>query len=209
MHARLHYQTRWLRLLVALIMVTGLIASTTPPGTAHAAPPRTFTNVQPFSIPSFGNATPYSSAINVFGVAPGSFSNIAVTLYDVEHTWPADIQVLLVGTNGRGMLLLDNNGGSTDITGLDLTFDERGEPLPISFAVPLATGTYQPNARPTPSFGNFGPPAPPPTYAANFRDLYAGSPVVSGGCLSVTGHRSTSAQFMAAGASLSSPPELR
>ena len=90
---------------------------------------------------SVGNATPYPSQVTVAGMT-GTVSKVTVTLTGVNHTFPDDLDVLLVGPGGQAVILMSDAGGGTDISAANLTFDDTGTPIPDSAAI--TTGTYSP-----------------------------------------------------------------
>ncbi|HEV7405895.1 MAG TPA: CARDB domain-containing protein [Chthoniobacteraceae bacterium] len=108
-------------------------------------PVQTFANSGAITIRDDATALPYPAAINVSGVT-GGVGRVSVTLQGVAHTFPSDVDVLLVSPSGRKVMLLSRTGGGTDVSGLDLTFDDNAAGKASS---PLATGTYQPSATAT------------------------------------------------------------
>jgi len=90
-------------------------------------------------------ANPYPSTITVSG-GPMLIGTMRVTLYDVSHAFPDNMDVLLVGPNGQKYLLLADTGGNTAIptTGhVTLTFsDFAGTHVPDS--MPWTTGQFLP-----------------------------------------------------------------
>lgn len=136
-----------------------------------AARAQVFSNNAPITIPTDGTATPYPSTINVSGVV-GAPSGVRVRLNNFSHTFPGDVEVLLVAPSGQGFQLLSNNGGGTGVSGLTLTFSTSSitplSPLPT----PLVTGTF------VPSGGNFvfAAPANAIPRAASLQDLVPGNP---------------------------------
>jgi subtilisin family serine protease len=119
----------------------------------------TFANPSPVSIPTYGNASPYPSTITVPS-GTGTISNVRVVLNGFTHTWPGDVDILLVGPGGQTCLLLSDVGGSTDATNLTLTFDDAGAVA----GSPLTSGTYRPTNIGTGD--TFGSPAPLPPYGS-------------------------------------------
>lgn len=108
----------------------------------------------------FSGGAQTSSTINVGGQA-GPVGTIRVTLYDLNSTNPANIDVLLVGPDGRQILLMSNAGGFSTST-KSITFsDSAGQVLPQS--APIVTGTYEPTSW-VPGQRNFNPPAPAGPY---------------------------------------------
>ncbi|GBF56099.1 alkaline phosphatase [Microcystis sp. 0824] len=81
-----------------------------------------FSNPNPITIPDSGSSTPYPSTINVSGLS-GNINSLKVTLTNLSHTWPDDIDVLLVGPTGTKALLMSDVGGSGDVSNVTLTFD--------------------------------------------------------------------------------------
>jgi glucose/arabinose dehydrogenase len=110
-----------------------------------SAPPpttQTFTNTTAISIPDHGNGSPDPSLINVAGM-PGTISKVIVTLNGLSHTYPDDIDILLVGPDGQTVLLMSDAGGEFDVDQVPLTFDsETSASLPDSD--PISSGTYRP-----------------------------------------------------------------
>ena len=85
--------------------------------------------------------TPYPSSIAVSGL--GSVTDVNVSLDNLTSTYPDDVDLLLVGPEGQQATLMSDNGGSPDVTDVDLTIDdEAAGPLPNETA--LVSGTYQP-----------------------------------------------------------------
>ena len=107
-------------------------------------------------------ASPYPSSITVSG-GPVSIGSMRVTLYDLTHQMPDNLDILLVGPTGQAFLLMADAGGNLDLTTpATLTFsDSAGQVLPDS--APLTTGNYEPTSW-EPGQSNFPPPAPAGPY---------------------------------------------
>ncbi len=110
-------------------------------------------------------ATPYASPIEVSGLA-GSVGKVRVVLTRLDHTFPDDIDMLLVGPNGQSVVLMSDTGGGDDIVDLTLTFDDEadaalpdGSPILARTVLPTNFGTDE----------KFLAPAPAPPYGANLR----------------------------------------
>lgn len=86
-------------------------------------------------------ATPYPSTINVSGAA-GTVKSVRVTLSGLTHTFPSDIDILLVGPQGQQVILLSDEGGGTDIAGVNLTLDDAA---PAGVGATLVSGTFRPS----------------------------------------------------------------
>ncbi len=108
------------------------------------------------SITGVGSAGPYPATIRVKGLTWGRIQKVTVRFTGFSHTWPEDVDVLLVAPNGRSVVLMSDAGFGDGATSLNLTFDDAApSPLPD----PLVSGTF----RPTDVFlgpDSFPPPAP-------------------------------------------------
>ncbi|HET6890303.1 MAG TPA: proprotein convertase P-domain-containing protein [Pyrinomonadaceae bacterium] len=67
-------------------------------------------------------SSPYPSTINVAGVV-GTVTKVTATVKGLSHTFPGDIDMLLVGPGGQKLLLMSDVGGGTDVNAT-LTFDD-------------------------------------------------------------------------------------
>ena len=110
----------------------------------------TFTSSTAITIPATGTgattgapATPYPSTITVSGITD-PVVKVRVSLKQISHTFPGDIDVLLVSPTGRKFVIMSDVIGGTDLTGQTYSFDdEAAENLPASGAPP-ATGSFKP-----------------------------------------------------------------
>ncbi len=89
---------------------------------------------------SSGPASVYPLAVPVSGVG-GSITSLAIRLEDLTHTFPADLDILLVGPGGQRVMLMSDAGSGTDLNAVDLTFAD-GAPLLTTGAI--TAGTYAP-----------------------------------------------------------------
>lgn len=119
-------------------------------------------NATSIAIPGTGTsgpASPYPSTINIAG-AMGVVSKVTVTLTNLSHTFPDDIDVVLVGPGGQNVLLMSDVGGITGITNVTVTFDDAAA-MSIPDAGPMVSGTFMPsNAGGGDTFVAPGPVAP-------------------------------------------------
>jgi subtilisin-like proprotein convertase family protein len=134
---------------------------------AAAAAPQSsgtvFSNSAPITINDGASpptsATPYPSTVNVSGLV-GNVVNLTVTLTGLSHTFPADVDVLLVGPTGADALLISDVGGSTPASNVTLTLDDSAaDSLPDNG--PLVSGTFKPTN--VGAGDDFPAPAPMPT----------------------------------------------
>ncbi|WP_353957823.1 hypothetical protein [Peribacillus sp. NJ4] len=81
-------------------------------GTLCTQTTATFPNPTPIIIngDTQGPAAPYPSFINVAGLT-GTIAEVTVTLNNMSHTFPADLDILLVGPQGQNVLLMSDAGG--------------------------------------------------------------------------------------------------
>jgi subtilisin-like proprotein convertase family protein len=109
-------------------------------GTLVGASYGPFANPASITIPASGAATPYPSSINVSGIA-GTVTKVTARLSGMNHTFPGDIDILLVGPAGQRIILMSDVGGSTDLINVNLVFDDAGPALP---AAGIVSGTFRP-----------------------------------------------------------------
>jgi hypothetical protein len=153
----------------ALAIVLSLaVAALLVPASASAS---TFSNPTPITIPTgaplvtVGPAAPYPSTIAVSGV-PGTVVKTRATLTGVSHSFPLDIDALLVGPGGQKTLLMSDVCGGT-LTGQTFTFDDAASLSMPQFPNFCPSGTYKPTKFPgyIPTFSSPAPPGPQTTTA--------------------------------------------
>jgi len=117
---------------------------------ASSASSQTFSNSTSITVPATGTgattgspATPYPSNITVSGIA-NPITKVTVTLKTISHTFPSDLDVLLVGPTGVKLLLMSDVIGGSDMTGLTYTFDDDAAALIPNSGVPPASGSFKP-----------------------------------------------------------------
>ena len=95
-------------------------------------------------IPDHGVAAPYPSTINVSGLT-GRVSKVTLGLNGLTHSFPHDVNVLLVSPAGTNVLVMSHTGGGYPVTNLNLTFDDTAAgALPNSTLI--TSGTYKPSS---------------------------------------------------------------
>ena len=123
------------------------------------------------SIPNSGPATSYPSTITVSNLS-GLVSKVAVTLNGLSHSFPDDLDVLLVGPAGQKVMLMSDAGGAYAVANVNLKFDDSGVALPD--AAQILSGTFRPSDyEPGESLP---PPALAAPYASSFSVLNGTSP---------------------------------
>ncbi|MFM6511804.1 MAG: proprotein convertase P-domain-containing protein, partial [Microcystis panniformis] len=123
----------------------------------------TYTQVSTINISDNTAANPYPSSLTLSGVN-GTITGVTVTLYNINHTYPDDIDILLVGPQGQTVILMSDVGGSTDLSGINLTFDDNAVNYLLDETA-IASGTYKPTNIGTGDI--FGTPAPTGTYGSS------------------------------------------
>lgn len=142
---------------VGVLVVLAVLGVTAPASAAI------FSNPAPIAVPqppaTSGKANPYPSNITVAGLT-GAVTNATATITGLSHTFPSDVDILLVGPSGQTVVLLADTGGSIDAVNVTLTFDSAAA-APV--ASPITSGTFRPT-----NGGAFSgtPPAPAAPYGA-------------------------------------------
>jgi subtilisin-like proprotein convertase family protein len=143
---------------VRLVVSGGL---SPPPPPPPPPPPggstQTFTNSTAISIPGRGSGSPYPSSIDVAGMS-GTISKVVVKLNGLSHSYPGDVDILLVGPGGQNVMLMSDAGGGTAVNGVTLTFDSMAS-ASLPNGGQLVSGTYRPTDYE--SGDSFSAPAPP------------------------------------------------
>jgi uncharacterized repeat protein (TIGR01451 family) len=133
----------------------------------------TFTNAAAITIPDSGKATPYPSTIIVTGLT-GAVTRVTATLRGYSHSWPDDVDVLLVGPGGQKIMLMGDCGGGNARNGVLLAFDDSASSsVPDSTAIP--SGTYKPTNNDSTS-DNFPSPAPGAPFATTLAAFNGQNP---------------------------------
>lgn len=111
---------------------------------------QTFSNTTAIVIPATGTgattgspSNPYPSSISVAGIT-NPVTKVTVTLKQISHTFPADVDVLLVGPTGVKFTLMSDVIGGTDWTGQTYTLDDGAASIFASSGAPPASGSFKP-----------------------------------------------------------------
>jgi subtilisin-like proprotein convertase family protein len=131
---------------------------------APAAPQVVFSNPAPITIVDGMTpptpASPYPSNIPVSGLA-GNITKVTVSLTGISHTFPDDIDMLLVAPNGANLHFWSDSCGSSAISNLNITMDDAAATL-LPDTGPCSSTTYRPG---NPNAGDtFPSPAPAGPY---------------------------------------------
>ncbi len=121
----------------------------------------TFSNPALITINDNSTASPYPSTITVSGVNPAYMYNLRVTLMGLTHTFPDDIDIMLVGPQGQRSMLMSDAGGGGDVNFITLGFEQAAVNA-IPDETQLTGGLFRPaNYTDTPAdnFPTLVPPA--------------------------------------------------
>jgi len=61
----------------------------------------------------------------------------------MSHTYPDDLDILLVGPGGQKVLLMSDAGGGSDVNNITLTFDDAAASA-LADSAAIVAGTYKP-----------------------------------------------------------------
>ena len=118
----------------------------TPTATATASStptctPSNFSNTTSITINDNTAGSPYPSNIAVAGLT-GTVTRVTVDLTGVSHTFPDDIDIMLVGPGGQNTLLMSDAGGGNDLVSVSLTFDDAAAAA-LPNTTQISGGTFQ------------------------------------------------------------------
>jgi subtilisin-like proprotein convertase family protein len=149
--------------LITHLLVVMIVAFTSPcfaeAMSAASGRPMFLANTTVLVIRDNTTALPYPSSIEIAGLA-GRVADVQVTLSGLTHTYPDDLDILLVGPEGQSALLMSDAGGPDDLAGVTLSFSTGAAELAPD-SNPLVTGFYRPaNWDDADSFAEPAPPGP-------------------------------------------------
>jgi PKD repeat protein len=116
---------------------------------AAAAAPISFCNPATVTIRDANSAVPYPSTLTVSGASAGPFK-ITVTLREMNHPTPLDLEALVAGPGGQAILLMSDVGGSGDLRNTTLTFDDDASAHVPATGSTALSGSYKPTNLGTP-----------------------------------------------------------
>ncbi|MDQ3797887.1 MAG: M36 family metallopeptidase [Acidobacteriota bacterium] len=121
--------------------------------------PATFSNTAAITIADNAPSSPYPSNITVSGLSGNKIMKL--NLNGLTHTFPGDIDILLVGPGGQKFTAMSDMGGGGDVANINLTLAD-GATAALS-TTQLATGTFRPGNTDT-TTDAFPAPAPTAPY---------------------------------------------
>jgi subtilisin-like proprotein convertase family protein len=132
----------------------------------------TFANSTGITIPDSGVGSLYPSTINVSGLV-GKIGDVNVSLLGLTHTFPDDLDILLVGPTGQKMILMSDVGGGNAINGINLVLDDQGASA-LTNSGQLTSGTFRPTNSGTGD--TFPSPAPVAPYDGTLAPFNGSNP---------------------------------
>src|SRR5688500_8216399 len=140
---------------------------------AAAAQAQVFSNTAPIPIGDAGTigvAAPYPATITVSGFT-GTITDLDVSLLGFVHTFPDDVDVMLVGPTGAAAVFLSDAGGHAPVPGpgANLSLDDVGAAV-IRDGRPMVAGTFLPSSFTAGDTFPAPAPAPPGTSALSVFD---------------------------------------
>jgi subtilisin-like proprotein convertase family protein len=156
----------------SLIVAAGLVVWSAGPAAATV-----FSNAAAITIPGVGTgpaaASLYPSPITVSGLS-GTIVDVNVTLTGLSHTFPDDVDVLLVGPLGQKVVLMADVGGGLDVVSIGLTFDDAAS-ASLPDVAQIVAGTFKPTVGVGGAF-NGAAPAPAGPYGTTLSGFNATAP---------------------------------
>lgn len=134
----------------------------------------------PVTINDNAVAAPYPSVANV-AAATGGILGLELAINGLTHTFPDDVDMLLVSPSGQKLIFMSDAGGDGNVSGLNLTLADGAATL-LSDGGPLVAGTFGPsNVTATDTFAAPAPAgpynSPAPAGAATFLSSFGASAV--------------------------------
>jgi uncharacterized delta-60 repeat protein/uncharacterized repeat protein (TIGR01451 family) len=124
-----------------------------------------YTNSQTIVINDDGPATNYPSVISVSGLG-NVLTKATVTLTNLYHTWPSDIDILLVSPTLTNTYLMSKCGGGNSVSRVTLNFDDSAANL-LPQSAQITNGYYRPT-----SYALASPPFPAPAPYSTAAGFY-------------------------------------
>jgi hypothetical protein len=78
-----------------------------------------------------GPAQRYPATANVRGEPSSGLSRVEVTLHNLRHSYPGDLDILLVSPSGAGIMLMSSAGGGIAVSNATLVFHPASQNYPV------------------------------------------------------------------------------
>ncbi|MBP7686751.1 MAG: DUF11 domain-containing protein [Thermoflexales bacterium] len=127
---------------------------------------QTLTNATAFTITDNAAASLYPSPIVVAG--GGMIQKVTARLLGITHTYPSDVDIILVSPSGAKSWLMSDVIGDTNISSLNFTFDDSAaSTIGCPTVATPVSGTYKPTDCSDANTDVFPAPAPTGPYTPN------------------------------------------
>ena len=147
---------------------TSFVMTVLPPPSGAAR----FANSTPTTIPDVGVASPYPSVVNVSGMS-GTITNLNLTVSRFGHERTADVNMLLVGPTGVGVVFLSHAAGPNPVTNVTFTVADTAL-FPFDRNFPIWSEVFRPTNYA--ASDSFPAPAPAGPYAPVAFSSFSGLP---------------------------------
>jgi len=100
------------------------------------------------------------------GIAPTNaqtITDVSIRIFGLSHTFPDDLDIMLVGPEGQNLIVMSDAGGATDVVNISLSFSDAPGQEPLPDDGPLVPRLYNPANYDGGDADAFPPPAPAPT----------------------------------------------
>lgn len=87
-------------------------------------------------------ASPYPSIVNISGLT-GIVSRVTLTLSNISHTFPDDLDMLLVAPSGQAAVIWSDAGGGNALTNVTVTLDDNAF-VALPNSLEITNGVYRP-----------------------------------------------------------------
>jgi subtilisin-like proprotein convertase family protein len=134
-----------------------------------------FANPAAITINDNAAGSPYPSTVTVSGVT--SYTRVTLSLNGLSHTFPDDIDIIVVAPGGQKAYVMSDNGSGTDISGVNLVFDDTAAAALTTATI--SSGTFKPSNLDT-TTDAMPAPAPAPPYLTDFTSFNALGGAVNG-----------------------------
>lgn len=136
-----------LALAVAMALIAVLTTKSAHATSRFKVVTRTFSNPNSILIPgtgTSGTAAPYPSRIKVSDLRQGTIKDVNVKIRGYIHTFPDDVDVLLISPTGRDAIIMSDAGGSNAVNGVNLTIDDEA-PIFFPDSGQIVSTSYMPS----------------------------------------------------------------
>src|SRR5829696_5905370 len=137
--------TRILTIILVALLALPVIESTEPAqaGKRFKIVRKTFSNTGQIKIPGNGEATPYPVTVHVGKFRRARIKDVNLTLHNFSHSFPDQVDILLVASNGRNALVMSDVGGNDNADNLTITLDDEAA-ANLHLSSQLSSGTFRP-----------------------------------------------------------------